>query len=228
MQTPTPLTTLRVTLAVLSVFSVSFAGGVGAGSLLLSQSSDSVFVSVEGGTSSSASSVRVKRLRTRARRIRGVPASRIQRPPSRRRSVETEPGSSETLLPAAPIKASCGDGLVLFNEGCDDRNVVAGDGCSATCTVETGYVCNSAQPSVCWSTCGDGVVASNERCDDGNSTAGDGCGATCRIDLGYVCSGSPSTCEVRPYCGDGIKASTEQCDDGNSIGGDGCFECKTE
>lgn len=43
----------------------------------------------------------------------------------------------------------CGDGLV-FTLPCDDGNLVDGDGCSATCQVETGYACtNTPAPSVC-------------------------------------------------------------------------------
>lgn len=41
----------------------------------------------------------------------------------------------------------CGDGLI-FAATCDDGNVVDGDGCSAVCQVEMGYVCTGA-PSVC-------------------------------------------------------------------------------
>ncbi len=36
--------------------------------------------------------------------------------------------------------STCGDGLVI-GEACDDGNVIAGDGCSATCTVEATYTC---------------------------------------------------------------------------------------
>lgn len=32
---------------------------------------------------------------------------------------------------------------------CDDGNTVAGDGCAAACTVETGWICHS-EPSVCY------------------------------------------------------------------------------
>jgi cysteine-rich repeat protein len=46
---------------------------------------------------------------------------------------------------AAPV---CGNGLVETGEGCDDSNTASGDGCSATCTVENGYIC-SGSPSVC-------------------------------------------------------------------------------
>ena len=43
----------------------------------------------------------------------------------------------------------CGDGMREGTEGCDDGNKIAGDGCSATCTVENGFICNQASPSVC-------------------------------------------------------------------------------
>ena len=42
----------------------------------------------------------------------------------------------------------CGDGYVNAGEGCDDGGLVDEDGCTASCTVEAGWVC-SGQPSVC-------------------------------------------------------------------------------
>ncbi len=42
----------------------------------------------------------------------------------------------------------CGDGSIDGTETCDDGATRAGDGCSASCQVETGWVC-SGQPSVC-------------------------------------------------------------------------------
>lgn len=42
----------------------------------------------------------------------------------------------------------CGDGLIQGDEECDDDNADPSDGCSATCTVETGYGC-SGEPSSC-------------------------------------------------------------------------------
>jgi cysteine-rich repeat protein len=50
-----------------------------------------------------------------------------------------------TLVTTAIV---CGDGAIDGLEGCDDTNVVAGDGCSATCEVEVGFVCEG-EPSVC-------------------------------------------------------------------------------
>jgi len=44
----------------------------------------------------------------------------------------------------------CGDGIVAGAEVCDDGNPTAGDGCSATCTVEFLYRC-AGTPSVCTS-----------------------------------------------------------------------------
>jgi MYXO-CTERM domain-containing protein len=45
--------------------------------------------------------------------------------------------------------ALCGDGDIDGTEACDDGDDDAGDGCSATCTVEGGFTCDSAEPSVC-------------------------------------------------------------------------------
>ncbi|MCY1001153.1 DUF4215 domain-containing protein [Myxococcus sp. MISCRS1] len=80
----------------------------------------------------------------------------------------------------------CGNGLLDEGEQCDDGDTTANDGCSATCTVETGYSC-AGQPSACAVTCGDGIKAAAEACDDGNTTAGDGCSATCTIEAGHGC-----------------------------------------
>jgi cysteine-rich repeat protein len=128
----------------------------------------------------------------------------------------------------APIKASCGDGLISGTEQCDDKNTTSNDGCTSDCKVETGFTC-IAQPSDCFSRCGDGTIASNEKCDDANGTNGDGCSDTCKIEIGFQCSGSPSTCSVKPYCGNGTKEGSEECDDGNIHDGDGCTSlCKKE
>ncbi len=40
--------------------------------------------------------------------------------------------------------AGCGDGIVAAPETCDDGNTTAGDGCSATCSIEMGAACTPA------------------------------------------------------------------------------------
>ncbi len=52
--------------------------------------------------------------------------------------------STEANCTAAPV---CGNGL-LEGAACDDGNIIDGDGCSSTCTVETGWEC-TGEPSVC-------------------------------------------------------------------------------
>lgn len=89
----------------------------------------------------------------------------------------------------------CGDGIVGGSEQCDDGNTRSGDGCSATCHPESGFVCTGTTPSVCHRiVCGDGIVDTGELCDDHNTTNGDGCSAACLIEPYWQCSGSPSTC----------------------------------
>ncbi len=45
----------------------------------------------------------------------------------------------------------CGDGVVdaLHAEVCDDGNTDSGDGCTPTCTVQTGWTCDAGAPSQC-------------------------------------------------------------------------------
>ena len=40
--------------------------------------------------------------------------------------------------------AVCGDGVLDPGEACDDLDAIGGDGCSATCQIEPGYVCTDA------------------------------------------------------------------------------------
>jgi cysteine-rich repeat protein len=113
----------------------------------------------------------------------------------------------------------CGNGALDGDEGCDDGNTEAADGCDANCRIEWGWRCNG-EPSSCVTVCGDGIVAGQEACDDGNELSGDGCSDLCSEELGWSCTGEPSQCE--PGCGDGLVAGPEDCDDGNNDPGDGC------
>ena len=78
-----------------------------------------------------------------------------------------ECGAGFACTVGGTCKASvCGNGVVDFNEECDDGNTDSGDGCSAECNWE--------------SVCGDGVIEPPEQCDDGNTDDGDGCSAECK------------------------------------------------
>lgn len=154
----------------------------------------------------------------------------------------------------------CGDGILQderywygassqtfpggLGEECDDGNTTSGDGCSATCTIETGPVC------------GDGNIDPGEECDDGNTTNGDGCSSTCQIENPDLCGNgwidpgeecnepglicppneqcNPNTCLCSggtppEICGNGIIEGNEECDDGNTQSGDGCSSiCEIE
>lgn len=90
--------------------------------------------------------------------------------------VSVSPGAVLNVVCGAP--SVCGDGVKEGSETCDDGNIVAGDGCSSTCVIESGYTCSSS-PSSCVTTCGDTVIAGTEECDDGNVTSNDGCSSTC-------------------------------------------------
>ncbi len=113
----------------------------------------------------------------------------------------------------------CGDGLKRGPEACDDDDTDALDGCSATCTIETGFTC-SGQPSICVGICGDALVRGAEACDDHDTDAGDGCSATCTVETGFSCPGEPSACSS--ICGDGLERGAEACDDHDVDPGDGC------
>jgi cysteine-rich repeat protein len=59
-----------------------------------------------------------------------------------------EPGCTCATYTFAACEATpapvCGDGVVQAPEQCDDGNLVAGDGCSATCTIEPKASCGGA------------------------------------------------------------------------------------
>jgi uncharacterized repeat protein (TIGR01451 family) len=87
---------------------------------------------------------------------------------------EAEVDDSTTIVtsPQVCIDASdggsgpvCGNNITEPPEECDDGNTISGDGCSATCTLE--------------SVCGNFIIEPPEQCDDGNTISGDGCSATC-------------------------------------------------
>ncbi len=68
-------------------------------------------------------------------------------------------GTATTTVMLNPT-AICGDRWMMGTEGCDDGNTTAGDGCSATCTIEGGYNC-TGNPSVCTQDTGPTITAVN-------------------------------------------------------------------
>ncbi|MFT4571977.1 MAG: putative repeat protein (TIGR01451 family), partial [Candidatus Binatia bacterium] len=126
---------------------------------------------------------------------------------------------------ACPI-GSCGNGILEFDEGCDDGNIVDGDGCAADCAIpvcgdgvmDAGEECDDCgansdtNPDACrvdctLPGCGDGVVDSGDECDDGNQVDGDGCNSLCEVET----------------CGNGVLNAGEACDDANASNADGCL-----
>jgi len=117
----------------------------------------------------------------------------------------------------------CGDGVLNANEGCDDGNAVAGDGCNEHCEDEDGVA-----------VCGNGLWEATEQCDDGNNTPGDGCDDICHIEFvcgdlacdtahGETCQLCPGDC--CPNCGNGVlePGQGEECDTAD-LGGATCAD----
>jgi len=142
-----------------------------------------------------------------------------------------------------------GYGTYYF-EACDDGNVTPSDGCSETCVIEAGYVCDFPGQPCRQPRCGDGFIdfirgsggsggaggsgmggmgggsyGSYEQCDDGNTSASDGCDGACEVEPGFACWEPGTPCHAI-VCGDGLPDwPDEQCDDGNTIPDDGCTNC---
>jgi cysteine-rich repeat protein len=113
---------------------------------------------------------------------------------------------------------------------CDDGDIVGGDGCSNSCTVEIGYQWlggTTSTPDTCSEIWGDGrrFNALSTYCDDGNIVDGDGCSTSWTIEMGWTWSGgTTSVADVCiEICGDGKRFNTNTAywDDGNNINGDG-------
>lgn len=114
------------------------------------------------------------------------------------------------------------NGTKVTDEDCDDSNATtSGDGCTNSCTIESGWSCIGNTPSVCSAICGNGAKHGSETCDDSNTTNGDGCSAVCAQETGWTCTGvGAGSCTT--ICGDGLKKGSEGCDDTNTTAGDGC------
>ena len=81
---------------------------------------------------------------------------------------------------------ACGNGVQENSESCDDGDTASGDGCSATCTVETGWTCTETAPSTCTRT----VISSS------SSSSSPSSSSTPSSDNNYL-----TTLDVMPYMG---------------------------
>ena len=125
-----------------------------------------------------------------------------------------------------------GDGKRFNSVGTywDDGNLLNGDGCSSTCTIETGWTCSggtTATKDVCIEIWGDGKKygSLSTSWDDGNTNNGDGWSMTWSVETGWIWSGGSSTSKDTwtEICGDGKRFNiiSTYWDDGNTINGDG-------
>jgi len=57
--------------------------------------------------------------------------------------------------------AACGNGVLAAPETCDDGNVISGDGCTSTCTIESGCTCNAAVGALSSCDCDDDNLFGN-------------------------------------------------------------------
>jgi cysteine-rich repeat protein len=128
---------------------------------------------------------------------------------------------------AGNVGAACGDRELAKTEACDDGNVAPNDGCSATCTIEPGWVCPTPGLACEAAKCGDGILAGDEECEHPVGTTVTGCSAECKIEPGFDCDATTSAC-APVVCGDGVVQRGESCEDGNDLPFDGCYKCQKE
>jgi cysteine-rich repeat protein len=102
-----------------------------------------------------------------------------------------------------------------FGEECDDGNTDSGDGCSASCQLETSAIC------------GNQTIEPDEQCDDGNTLDGDCCSATCQFEsVGSSCDDG-LFCTLNDQCnstGECFGTEPNLCSDGIGCTGDTCNE----
>lgn len=97
----------------------------------------------------------------------------------------------------------CGDTTICSAalEGCDDGNNIAGDGCSATCTIE---------PVTCYDLDGDGFNGKTAACPAGTDCDDNlaGCGVNCFPGKAETCDGYDNNCDNIIDNGAGISEET--------------------
>ena len=129
------------------------------------------------------------------------------------------------------LTSSWGDELIqlTLNEQWDDGNSKSFDGCSSSCTIETGFRCTeiaSLNYRSYWSKdWGNGAIENGEIWDDGNYFSGDGWDSNWQEEVGFKWDNSFGLASSWiPYWGNGVKDASyfEKWDDGNNFNYDGC------
>ena len=127
----------------------------------------------------------------------------------------------------------CGDGgrFHFGSSDWDDENIKNGDGCSSTCSIETGWTWSGGSPASkdTWNEIwGDGMRFNSDSnyWDDGNNVSGDGWDSTWYTEVGWTCIGGSSSTKdtCSEICGDGTRFHSYNTywDDGNTNNKDGC------
>jgi MYXO-CTERM domain-containing protein len=99
---------------------------------------------------------------------------------------------------ATNASAQCGDGALTGTEACDDGNARNADGCSSTCTVESGFVCTeqvripliNASFETPIGTTGPGWILTTGNIDVVSRTADGGCWPSGHLDFSVDLNGS--------------------------------------
>jgi MYXO-CTERM domain-containing protein len=139
------------------------------------------------------------------------------------------------------VPSTCGNGTLEGAESCDDGNMAPGDGCSAACDVEPGWICDpTTTPTRCRMRCGgpadcsDGIECTDDLCDLGTcrnppSAAYTRCSAgVCNGRVMCVecldsssCSGARPICDIaRSVCVGCLSGA--DCNDANECTADAC------
>ncbi|MEE8409773.1 MAG: DUF4215 domain-containing protein, partial [Myxococcota bacterium] len=102
------------------------------------------------------------------------------------------PASELCIEAIDACKSTCGNGALDGAEECDDNNTTDGDGCSSSCTVDNGWMCDQSQPSVCGRDGdNDGIGDMADNCPlvsnpDQSDLDGDGIGDACAGEVGQL------------------------------------------
>jgi cysteine-rich repeat protein len=119
-------------------------------------------------------------------------------------SCSVEICNTECVLEFITVDADryCGDGVVDFNEECDEGMANSDDGrCGRSCRLN--------------SICGDGEKQVNEECDDHNLQDGDGCSFECTLECGNGVLDEGEECDLSAE--ESIDNEVIQCDSACSI-----------